>query len=235
MRCFLSVPIVFLVLVSLTMARLSAEPFRNLNFEDSETPGLAGWTPYYGLSIFPCRHEFSAWKSGIQALDSIDLGYSKEGWTHIEGQYSMLLQGGTDCSSFGMEYGDASISQVGDVPVNAKSIRIQLLRSGRVEQYSFWRISLAGNDVLMIPLKKTGQTGRDEIWEYGGNVSSYAGSTSELVISTTDNHHGAHLICLDAITFSSIPVPEPSTLFLFASGLAGLAFCQRRFRRGRNS
>ncbi|MHB1034539.1 MAG: PEP-CTERM sorting domain-containing protein [Pirellulales bacterium] len=210
--------------VSMGATRVGAEPFRNLDFEASEVfqtspSAIAPWTAHIGSEYDP---------GGVPlntiALDSANLTLidaSNRGWQQIEGRYSLLLQGGwweTSMTEWG--YRDASISQTGDVPADAQSIRMLV----RVWPGSLWTVSLDGNNVPMFPLKGFG----GDTWEYGGDVRSYAGLTSRLVLSTSANWENSTLF--DAIAFSAEPVPEPSSIVLAAVGLAGLLACRRKRR-----
>ncbi|MHB1033501.1 MAG: PEP-CTERM sorting domain-containing protein [Pirellulales bacterium] len=224
MRQVLRVSMVAFVCVSLGTARAYAAPFRNLDFEASEvrewqpsliTPWMADLTPDYRPEGVPLNEV---------ALDSVNISLidsTSRGMKPIEGGYSLMLQGGLSNFLGAIVYRDASISQTGDVPANAQSLRVLVHRT----LGSFWQVSLDGSDIPMFPLKEIGQ----DVWEYGGDIRSFAGSTSQLVLGTRE--HWENTTLFDAITFSPEPVPEPASIILAILGFAGLVALGRVTRR----
>jgi hypothetical protein len=58
------------------------------------------------------------------------------------------------------------------------------------------------------------------VYRYGGNVSAFAGTTTELTIADS--------AALDDIRFSPQPIPEPTTIALAMLSLPAIALVFRR-------
>jgi len=212
----------FLVLALCNTHQLLAQgTFQNLGFEAAHSipvfdpqghpwsmpasDALPGWTCYIGAN-----QTGIAWYNDV-ALDSAALGilssaspYPPSGF--VQGQYCLSLQTST-LPQFG---GPASVAQTGQVPADAQSIQFM----GTVP----FPVSFAGT---VIPLSVLSSQAGFNI--YGGDISQFAGLTGELRI-TSYGHFGY----LDSLTFSSQPIPEPSTVSLFVVGLGVLYFRWRR-------
>ena len=137
------------------------------------------------------------------------------GWPEpLEGTYSVMFRNGAFCTTCRPNYWvHAFVAQTGLVPADALSI--QLKAEGPLSVFL---------DGVEIPIVSLG--GND----YGGDISAYAGSISELRIqnSRPDPIMFPQALIIDAIEFSPIPIPEPAGgLLLFAGGLA-LMFRRQR-------
>jgi hypothetical protein len=210
------------VLLSLATAKFaSSAPFGNLDFEEAVVPGdaLPNWSvnnlgPIYDLFCL-----------GSSCVSVHDTGSPAP----LEGGFSLFLQGGTSGDSGDLPLIGASISQTGDVPGTAKSIRMLSttgdVSTGPITSFENLRASLNGTDIPLIPLGTVG-----DIITVGGNIAAFAGTTAALTIATTTPEmDGPELwVWLDAVSFSSVPVPEPSGLVISALGTVILLLTARR-------
>jgi hypothetical protein len=113
----------------------------------------------------------------------------------LAGNYSLEMANGLLGSPPAI-YTQAFISQTGAIPGDARSIR--LLGTGPIDVF------VGGASVPMLLLGGN---------EYAGDISAYAGTTAEVrIVNAAMN--GASPLVVDNITFSAIPLPEPSTLVL---------------------
>ncbi len=137
----------------------------------------------------------------------------------IQGRYSVSL-----CKANG--YGTPSISQVGDVPLGTRSIQFLIHPPIYGDAMFFGRptVSINGQTIDVFELSSSG-----DVITMVGDVSSFAGTTATLTIQAQARLY--NFFDLDAISFSSTPAPEPSTIGLFGFGALGLlAFAWRRRR-----
>ena len=111
-----------------------------------------------------------------------------------------------------------SLSQVGTLPSDAKSLRFRTCGILDPEALS---VSFAGNSLATVVMW-SGANGYFQ--DFGADISALAGSTGELRFT----YHGGNS-CLDDITFSPNPVPEPGVWVLL--GLGALALGHRRLCR----
>jgi len=127
----------------------------------------------------------------------------------IQGRYTLVLQGG---GIYGPPWlSDVSVSQMGVVPADAKSIFLEERVGG-----NNCTVSLAGQ---LISLFVCGVGSNYTVC--AGDVSAFAGLLTELRISTAitpDNFQCMNSI--DAISFSTQVVPEPGCLGLVMLGSA---------------
>lgn len=200
--------------------------FQNLGFESahdipvfdprghpwitSAADALPGWTCYLGTN-----QTGSAWCDDV-ALDSAAVGIQSTTslWPpagFISGQYCASLQYGYVFNGpYDYYFGPASIAQSGQIPLYARSIRFN-------STYPFY-VTFAGSGIPLVVL-----TAQANYNVYGGDISQFAGQTGELRITSYSSYLGGSFI--DAIQFSSLRVPEPSTFCLVILGL-GL-FCRK--------
>jgi hypothetical protein len=132
----------------------------------------------------------------------------------INGNYSITLHSGSYA---------AYISQVGDVPGNARSLRFVTNHlEGTI------RVSVDGTVIPTFTLSDVGG-----VETLGGDVSAYASRNVDLRIELVNNDPGNSYpyASLDGIAFSDVAVPEPSTLVLLGIGAATLIACGWRRRR----
>jgi hypothetical protein len=135
----------------------------------------------------------------------------------LQGTKSLLMAGWFNDAS-------VSIAQQGDVPLGTQSLRF-LARN--TEQNDL----LAGPfdlrmDGQSVPLVILASESRDFL--YGGDISAWAGSTSEMrIVITTYGVPGyTGFAFVDAIEFSPLPIPESTALALVCLG--GLGILRRR-------
>lgn len=117
----------------------------------------------------------------------------------ILGNHSILLQGGTTAG--GMVYGltnGASVFQTGQFPTNSQSLTYF---GGPAIQ-----VAINGQQLPKFPIF-TGSS--FTVWVV--DISAYAGQTGQLSFTAPWRTSGI----LDGISFSKVPIPEPSTFSLF--------------------
>ena len=109
----------------------------------------------------------------------------------LQGQYMAILI--TDMQF----HTQGSLTQVGDVPVNARSIRLIGDRD-----FAPPAVECNGIGVPMVRLSAFGETAT-----FGGDVSAFAGTTVELRIASKVP---TGIVGIDNVTFDPTPIPEPS-------------------------
>jgi len=211
------------------------QDFINLNFEQathlSPVPigqyggmvpianALPGWTGYLGANQVTqvLQDNFTLGNASIDIIGP--------NWTNgiIEGDYTVVLEEGVDPYELpNFVNVNASISQVGLVPVGANSI--QLKEWGSVD----FTVSFAGQNLALIPIGVgSGYT------LYGADISPFAGQVGALTITELAGPHTVPATpdYFDSIVFSLQTVPEPSSVVLLVLG--GLFCCwQAKFARG---
>jgi hypothetical protein len=212
---FKSAIVVGLVLLAGLTARLDAAPFINLDFEQATVPpnvllsenfsaaaAFPGWTTRIGNVALSTVYYNSAGIGGpFIALYDYPLGIG--GFPVLEGRYSPALHGLVPDGT------EASLSQIGDIPADARSLRL-LSPPDRPPL-----IKINGELLSLVLLSNPGPT--LPLW--GADITAFAGSTVELRISTAHSvdEVGRGLFSgADALIFSSIPIPEPSSAALVA-------------------
>jgi PEP-CTERM motif len=198
-----------------------AQSFANLNFESatvvSNNPafGFLDWS----LALPSWSHSAGP-DTGAVYYSSTHVGLTP--WFLLVSANSRpdsLLQGNFSVSfanGFGNSNGTGPLlgsylSQTGLVPANTQSIRLQA--KGPVA------VSLGGINIPLVPLGGN---------EFGANVSSFAGSITELKLlnaSTTSQDP----VVFDNIRFSNVAVvPEPAGAWLMGAGLLAVMWRRRR-------
>ena len=227
------------VFVCVGMDNARAEAFRNLDFESAVigTPVNYEVPASQALPSWTCN----SWDPGYVAYGTIALdapcisihdghsGYLGD-FNPLQGQYSIMLQDGAD--AFGHTF-DAWISQTGDVPINAKSLMFESDISTYVNELQV-SINAVVIPFALYSVDGTVNSSFGPVKTYICDISSFAGETDavlefdKLVHDTTHPYnHG--MVDLDAIRFSSIVAPEPSSLVLLVIGILSLAgYCWRR-------
>jgi hypothetical protein len=193
--------------------RVAAAPFVNLDFEQAVVPAgtppsqsfiagaaFPGWTPRIG-SVIQTTVYYDEAGIGEPALVIYD-NESVAGLGFVplmQGQRGAILI--RDPSS---DIG-GSLSQFGDVPSDARSLRL-LADTFRARP----KVTLGGQDVPLTLLSVSGAFG--DIGLYAGDVTAMAGETLELRLGSS----GA-VSPIDGLAFSPQPVPEPACMLLIAS------------------
>jgi len=236
-----------IVLLSVVLsATCLASPFQNLNFDSANTNNLVGDPPLgqagTTADLLP-GWQLSAENSGI--LSGIGFNYNSTGL----GGYATLISPSFAGSypvvgsySFAMvpfqnvqgAFVPQTLSQTGDLAADVRSIRF--LSYGTP-------VSLTANgsliDLNYSPI--AGQPGWNPfipVFEAVGDLSPFAGQTVELAFTAlrTPNLPGDVVNGLDEITLSTIPVPEPATVAVFAlGGIALVGLRRTRTAKGRSA
>jgi hypothetical protein len=179
----------------------TAGSFLNLHFEDATIPSDANWN---GTDL-PPEEAIPKWRTnddtvhygvsnvfiGLVLPPAIAIWDADEIET-IEGKYSLFLQ--TPRSS---------IWQTADVPADSKSISLLEKKSGA----NFGSFQVRFNDIIL-PAVSTDLS--NDLLMHRFDVSPFGGTTGKLEIV------GSAVI--DSIDFSTISIPERSTLVLCATG-----------------
>jgi hypothetical protein len=222
-----------LVGVGLLLAFHSAPcaPFLNLDFESATvsptqpgefgslvpiSQGLPGWSGFLG------NRPQSMVLHNNMTLGSSMIGIWGPHLAAIEGNFSALLQAGLDPENSTLLL-PVSLSQSGFIPEDAQSIQLKAAWPGPGASSGPFTVQISGQPVEML-LLSSGAGYR----VFGGDISEFAGSTADLSITAS----GYHNMLLDSITFSTVPIPEPSSCVLFVAGLLCLATFIRKRPRG---
>ncbi|MEI7728570.1 MAG: hypothetical protein WCO56_03325 [Verrucomicrobiota bacterium] len=205
-----------------------ATVFQNLNFEEATVPDLpsGSWN-----SSEPVADALPGWRAFIGTFEVTTVPHN----AHPFGAVSVIIYGPYSWSSdilsgnysaglagayyYQPEFRNASIAQVGAVPMWANSIQFKVSPWAHA-----FTVSLGGN---VLPTQQLSSTAQYLIW--AADVSAYAGNETELrFTSMYDGLGPPNLISLDDIQFSTDMVPEPSALAL---GCTGGLVCWRAVRR----
>lgn len=221
-RLFL-LPFVCSLLLYLSCAStLFAQAFQNLDFEDANlspipegqygglvpiTNAVPYWTGYFNTKQVSqvLQNNFTL---GAPSIDILGPNWGSS--SIIQGQYTLVLQSGTDDHpDFTNVLYNAAVGQVGVIPVNSKSILMKVSGAN-------FSVSFAGQ---VIPVSILGSGPNYTL--YGGDVSAFGGQLGELRLSSAflpgDPYSGGGAI--DDISFSTQAIPEPSTLALTVAAL----------------
>jgi hypothetical protein len=202
-----------------------AQGFVNLNFESTTlaynatpstvatTVGLPGWNAYIGgISQSTILYNNGTLGNSAVAIQ----GYANSLTPVIDGTFSAALTAGAT--------GNASISQTGFIPADTLSLLFESYTTGN--GLPTLSVTINGQDISISPLLTTAN-----YTLYGGDVSSFAGTTANLAFTAVSNYpQGFGYYVLDDISFSPSAVPEPSTLGLTALGGLLLAWRRRKAR-----
>ena len=175
---------------------------------------LPGWMRFLGTN------PVSSVLQNNYALGSPNISIFGPNWTTaqgiIEGQYTVLLQGGVGS-------GDTSLLQTGLVPIGSQSLRFKA--SGGNNFPVNFTVSLSGQQLSPLPLSSG-----PNYTLYGADISAFSGQAGELKFTALSYTIGPNNLLLDSIVFSPIPVPEPAPIALLTLAVAMLFLCTR-FRR----
>ena len=185
------------------------------NFRINFDAAFPSWRGYVGGApqTVALSNTFALSSSTITLYDSHSLA--------IEGN---LSAGFHATARFDHQPADVAIAQIGWVPNDAQSLlfRAQTFGDG-------FGVELGGQSLSLAPLLTT-----PDYVLFGADISGWAAEQAELRFTAFAGNvpglSGTHLV-LDSIQFSIFPVPEPSTLALFAVGGMFGWFCWRCKRR----
>lgn len=194
---------------SATLVPVSGDPYGAVQFSKA----FPGWAESSGtFDVNALSNNIFLDSSGISIINS---GF-KNGLTAggvIQGNYTAILQAGYGSS--GMPT-DMSLSQTGLVPLGTQSLQFEAFQAvdGASAIIPFG-VMLGGQDLSLTVISNT-----LNYTLYGADVSAWAGQTAQLsfTVFTENPHLDNQYLYLDAIQFSSSPVPEPSELAFAALG-----------------
>jgi hypothetical protein len=214
---------ILLAAVSLSALTVTAQPFRNMDFEVAGTRTIPqdsvwlswqlaapGWQHAAGADTFFVYHQLPEQRQtqGYFLVDS-----HSAGWSPLAGNYSFgLASGYYSSTSANSTWVPASISQQAVVPGDARSF--SLLAEGD------FSVSIGSTRIPM---------SRVEGNLYSGDISAFAGELVTLNIANESLNPQAAVI-LDNMTFSATAVPEPGTVLLIPAGILCLVAAARRNR-----
>jgi hypothetical protein len=206
--------------------------FQNLDFESARlifvppnsqqiatTNALPYWSAYYGTNLLSSIPYIGYPSTPLP----VDLQSRTNGGV-IDGNYDIFL--GYYPSSFG--FGSAtntlgSISQTGLVPAGVQSL---LFKGNLDDPYHPITVSLGGLDLSYVAISNA-----LNYTLYGAAIPpSLAGQTETLIFSAGANGQLGGGI-LDDIEFSTVLVPEPSSISLLCLGGGTLFYLRRRRRK----
>lgn len=229
------------LLVSSTTLLCQAQSFEDLNFESAT---LVATNSYPGLSV-EFAPAFPGWDGtigGVQTtyalanyvfLDTAAISIINSNYTGdsgllpggvVQGQYTAILQSGVDSVNNTLTPANVSLSQTGLVPAGTQSLQFDAYTV--FDSSGSFNVTLGGQPLALVILANYAN-----YTVYGANIASFADETEPLVFTVPAEipHVIDEYLYLDAIQFSSSPIPEPSTFALVAAG--GMSFAWLRWRK----
>jgi hypothetical protein len=206
LNLFICVAVLFAIL-----REASGQEFVNLNFYEANlsaygaggsfvpaTNAIPGWTGYLG-SNQETSVLYNNLTIGEAAIAIIGTNDPDAAYFVIPcNNYTVVLQAGEVSSS---------IAQTALIPATAKTILFQ----ASWPYASGWQVTVAGQS---IPVSQLSTFGSD-FAVYAGDISAFAGQTDALEFTALAGSGPPVNLYLDAISFSTSAVPEPSSLSLF--------------------
>ena len=199
-----------------------SQGFLNLGFNSAQLSGytsgeyvpatsaIPGWLGYIGTNpqTTVLYNDLTIGEAAIAIL-----GTNSPSVSPIPGNcYTVVLQASLE--------DNASIAQTALIPGTAESIFF----TASAPYSSGWQVSVAGQDISVFQTSALG----GNIYVYEGNISAFAGQTDQLQFTALAGGSSPVNMELDAIQFSSSPVPEPGVMGLCALG--GLLLAWRRLK-----
>ena len=191
-----------LLLLVVAPARTVASPFVNLDFEQAVVPpgtgpavaastAFPGWTPRIA-SLVQSEVYYNYPGIGEGCVVLYDQPLSIGGLPVLEGHFSVALISGGATE-------EASLSQRGEIPVDARS----LLFLGPPRPPAV--VAIDGNvlDLVSLPNEESSLP----LW--GADITRFAGSNVDLRLSSVHPPNG-NIAGIDSLRFSTQPVPEPA-------------------------
>ncbi len=200
--------------------------FQNLNFELANPGKLTqgSFGPSYADNV-PVANLLPYWSVYYGADQQTYINYNDPGlgstmvtlvggtWPPIDGNYSVLLQGGITASA-------ASITQTALIPTGTESLFFEAQPGLGTLDVSI------GSQLVSFTVVGS----RANYTLYGANISAFSGDTEQLTFSALKDTGSDNNWLIDDITFSQTAVtPEPGTLALFI--MAGMTFGVRSWRK----
>ena len=220
------IPVIFTAAL-LSLAEMGfAQGFINLDFESAKMVPAGGYYVQFDKAFPGWTGNVSLALSNTIALDSSGISIINSGFNNygliaggvIQGNYTAILQAGMG--------GDTSLSQTGLVPASAQSLQFDALQAvdGASAIIPF-QVTLGGQPLSLIVISNM-----LNYTLYGADVSAWAGQTAQLsfTVFAENPHLDNQYLYLDAIQFSSSPIPEPSEFALAALGALFLGFRRRK-------
>ena len=225
--------------------RVGAAPFQNLDFEQAAIVPLPNPPPGNPYEPLDAASAFPSWTVtlGTSVSDQVYgeaniLDITSVALVHLGNLYFTsvpAIDGTYDAQLYAVATAPppdatASVSQTGDIPADAESIRF-LIRNppGASNIPSVPFVFLDETPIPVVPLSSSGG-----IIMMGGDVSAFAGTTAELRFMAAGDPDpnagfaGEDIFELDDITLSPEPIPEPGSVGLLALGAMGLVVRRRR-------
>jgi hypothetical protein len=216
-----------IVLASLVAFSSSAQDFVNLNFENAIVPSrhpqpgefvflqwntaAPGWSHSDGgdTSIIYYGSEHLGLSQYYILVDQYSPFYAPGG--QLAGRYSLAFASGIQQGSVpGSPWVNAYLAQTGLIPEGMNSLT--LLATGPFQVY------VDGVPISMTPTA--------ENHGFIGDISQYAGTVAEIkIVNTALTVHTPTV--LDNVSFSPVPVPEPTAIAIVALGVALLGGTRR--------
>jgi hypothetical protein len=207
--------------------------FQNLNFEFPIGPLVGDTAPF--ASAFPSWVGYVGTNQATTVriyginLDNATLALISSNIVSprivplIEGQYTAVLEVGRDPAESPHPVTPVSVSlgQSGFIPVDSLSVRFLAYTVGTPFSVTCGDVNIPVVELQTFPGYKL----------YGGDISAFAGSTTELKFTAyPDNYPASAVLALDSIQFSDKPIPEPSviSLFSFATLIIGCGCLRNR-------
>jgi hypothetical protein len=238
---------VILGLFVVSIARLYATDFQNLDFEMATLRAApAGYTPWDAYQPISAANALPYWTvredatvctavwGAPEALDETSVALVSGGkyYPSLQGVYSVQLYAWADAPPGFFQ--TASISQTGLVPVGMHSLQFLIqsppVAGGTVQANP--TVTLNGTTISIFPISASGG-----IITMAGDISAFAGTMADLSIQCVGIHgappdRSENIFALDAISFSSNGVPEPSTgSFMFLASAFALLTRVREWRK----
>jgi hypothetical protein len=210
--------------------------FQNLNFEQAnpvstgfpftvtEASALPYWT-LYCAGVEQSRVFYNTVSAGEAVADIIGSGSQAEGAgvpNVIDGNYSVVLQGGYSPSDGPPEMVSTAMEQTGLIPAGDQSLEFKAAGN-------YFSVSINGAVLPLVALESVAN-----YTLYDADISAYAGQMGTLAFTDSPLPQGiVGFMELDDISFSTTAVPEPNAALLM--GIAGLIFsASRRFVRSKS-
>jgi len=234
-------------------AQASAAAFQNLDFESAvvgtaapitllpASQALPGWTSN-NWDSGQVLYDGTAFDSVCTSLhDGRGIGQPQPSrdFHPLQGAYSLMLQDGETAENVNVAV-DAYVCQTGDIPGYARSLMFSTDMAYYVDHL---QVSLGGT-VIPMHLYSVGSVVNHPSGPWFGPVETFIGDISTVagqqdvelrftkLVQDPSNPYNHGFADIDAIQFSTIVVPEPSSLVLLAIGILSLAgYCWRRRNR----